>query len=292
MVRKVPSYEIKTPANPFCTYGWVGIWHKTIGRDWDPYILNVNDEVIAPFARKNNELIFAGGGEVADYLDIIGTDEAKIRVWPEIIEYLKTDGVTSVHLNNIPQNSSTLSFFKSYEKEDTTPMMTLPNTWDEYLKTLNKKSRHEMERKIRKFEREQENIKIYDSADPVADTELFLRLMKLDERKKRFLTLDMESFFEKIIVAFQKTIVLTILTISGKPAAAMLAFHYGDTIMGYNSGFNEERFSGAGFYLKAMHIRRAIESGVKTYNFLQGNERYKYELAGKDFFVYRVYLSL
>jgi CelD/BcsL family acetyltransferase involved in cellulose biosynthesis len=292
MVRKVPSYETKAPKNPFCTYEWVRILHETVGKDWELEILNINDDIIAPFAKKNNEIIFAGGDEVADYLDIIGTDETKTREWPEIIEYLKTDGVTSVHLNNIPQNSPTLSFFKSYEKEDTTPVMTLPNTWDEYLKTLNKKSRHETERKIRKFEREQSDIRIYNSDNPVRDTELFLTLMKLDERKKRFLTLDMEDFFKKMIAAFQKNIILTILTITDKPAAAMIAFRYGDTLMGYNSGFNEERFSSAGFYLKVMHIRRAIESGIKTYNFLQGSERYKYELGGKNFFVYRVDISL
>jgi hypothetical protein len=285
MIRKVPSYKFPPGralwAAPFSTYDWVSIWHETIGKDWEPYILNINDEVIAPFARKNNVILFAGGDEVADYLDIVGASEAKTKAWPEIIEFLTSDGVTSLHLNNIPQDSPTLSFFKSYEKEDTTPMMTLPPT-------LDKKYRHEMERKIRKFEREQSDIKIYDSTDPVADTGLFLSLMKLDERKKRFLTLDMESFFHTMIETFQKNIALTILTITGAPAAAMLAFHYGDTLMGYNSGFNEERFSGAGFYLKAMHIKRAIASGIKTYNFLQGNERYKYELGGKDFFVYKI----
>ncbi|MCX6793571.1 MAG: GNAT family N-acetyltransferase [Candidatus Gottesmanbacteria bacterium] len=284
MIQKVPSYKTPPQTLPFSTYEWVKIWHETIGKEWESYILSVNDEVIAPFARKNNEIIFAGGDDVADYLDIIGADEAKTKAWPEIIDFLKKDGVTSLHLNNIPQNSPTLSFF-SPQKEDTTPIMSLPPI-------LGKKARHEMERKIRKFEREHEEIIIHDSDNPVSDTDLFLSLMKLDERKKRFLTLDMESFFHKIIEVFQKNIVLTILTINNSSAAALLAFRIGDTIMSYNSGFNDQRFSGAGFYLKAMHIKRATESGIKTYNFLQGSERYKYELGGKDFFVYRVDTTL
>jgi predicted N-acyltransferase len=297
MVAKILSYQTDPDQIPFSTYEWIRIWHETIGKEWEPYILSVNDEIIAPFARKGNEIIFAGGDEVADYLDIIGADAAKMKAWQEILEFLKNDGVTSLHLNNIPENSPTLDFFKTQttsimKEEDTTPMMSLPPTWKDYLSTLDKKSRHETERKIRKFEREQSEIIMYDSADPVADTDLFLSLMKLDERKKRFLTLDMESFFQKIIEKFQKNIILTILTIADKPAAAMLAFRYGDTLMGYNSGFNEERFSGAGLYLKTMHIKRAIESGIKTYNFLQGRERYKYELGGKDFFVYRIDINL
>jgi len=247
---------------------WVKIWHETLGKEWELVGNNL--------ARKGNELILAGGYEVADYLDIPGP-----AAWDEI---KKQFSGYHLILRNVPQDSPTVQYFHM-EKEDTTPMMTLPPV-------LDKKNRHEMERKIRKFEREQENIKIYDSENVVRDTELFLSLMKLDERKRKFLTLDMEEFFKKIISAFQKNIVLTILTVTDKPAAAMLAFKYDDTIMGYNSGFNEERFSGAGFYLKAMHIQRAIESGIKTYNFLQGNERYKYELGGKDFFVYKIDITL
>lgn len=263
MIRKVPSY-------PFSSDEWITAWHETIGKNWEL----VGDNL----ARRGNELILAGGYEVADYLDIPDP-----TAWDEIRK--KYPGY-HLALRNVPEDSPTVTYFHM-EKEDTTPIMTLPDSWKTYLETLDKKSRHEMERKIRKFEREHQNIEIHDSTDPVADTELLLSLMKLDERKKRFLTLDMEEFLKKIIAAFQKNIVLTILTISGQLAAAMLAFHDGDTLMGYNSGFNEERFSGAGFYLKTLHIKRAISSGIKTYNFLQGNERYKYELGGKDFFVYK-----
>lgn len=145
-----------------------------------------------------------------------------------------------------------------------------------------------MERKIRKFEREQKDIKMYDERN----IDLLLTLMKLDERKKIFLTQEMELFFRKIAEQFQKNIIQTILTVDGKPAAALLAFRVGGTLMSYNSGFDEAHFSGAGFYLKAMHIKRAIGAGIKTYNFLQGSERYKYELGGKDFFVYRVNVTL
>jgi CelD/BcsL family acetyltransferase involved in cellulose biosynthesis len=112
--------------------------------------------------------------------------------------------------------------------------------------------------------------------------------MKLDPRKKEFLSPDMERFFRKI----HSMGTITELRVSGTPAAAILAFRVGDTLMSYNSGFDDTNFSGSGYYLKAMHIKRATESGIKTYNFLQGNERYKYELGGRDFFVYRIDVAL
>lgn len=270
MIQKLPSYKTPSLTFPFSTYEWVKIWHETIGKEWELYLLNVNNNVIAPFAKKNNEIIFAGGDEVADYLDIIGPDEKKIQAWREITSYVQG---CSLHLRNIPENSPTISFFKA-EKEDTTPITTLHPI-------LNKKNQHEMERKIRKFEREHNDIKFADSDD----TEILFLLMKLDARKKEFLTSDMEEFFRQIMKQFGK---LTILTVNNTPAAAMLTLSDGETLMGYNSGFDETNFSGSGFYLRAMMLSRARGEGYKYFNFLQGSERYKYELGGKDFFVYKV----
>lgn len=273
-------YDANPLQVPFLTYNWHEAWHETIGKNWKPHILNINNDVIAPFAKKDYEIIFSGGIDVADYLDIIGDDEAKKKAWPEIIAFLKQEGITSLHLNNIPENSPTLEVFP-HEKEDTTPMMSLPPT-------LDKKARHEMERKIRKFERRHSNIEIHDERN----IDLLLTLMKLDQRKNKFLTPLMELFFRKIVEQFQKHIIQTILTINNKPVATLVAFRVGDMLMSYNSGFDEEHFSGAGFYLKAMHIKRAVDNGIKVYNFLQGGERYKYDLGGKDFFVYKIDVAL
>jgi hypothetical protein len=273
MIQKVPSYKTPPLTVPFSTNEWVRMWHKTIGKEWELLILSVNNEIIAPFARKCNEVIFAGGDEVADYLDIIGPDDKKVAAWHEIKSYLHG---TTLHLRNIPENSPTLEVFP-HEQEDTTPMMTLPPV-------LDKKSRHEMERKLRKFERENTTIECKDGND----IEILLSLMKLDQWKKEFLTPDMEQFFRSIHTFGT----ITQLLVNKIPIAAILAFRVGDTLMSYNSGFDEEHYSGAGFYLKTVHINRAIEKGIKTYNFLQGSERYKYELGGKDFFVYRVDVTL
>lgn len=239
---------------------WITAWHETIGKDWE--LLGNN------LASRGNELILAGGYEVADYLDI--PDPA---AWDDIRKKFRGFHLT---LRNVPETSPTVSYF-NMEKEDTTPIATLPPQ-------LSKKNRHEMERKIRKFERENAHIKIRDGHN----IEVLLSLMKRDPRKKEFLTPDMEQFFRKI----HSIGTITEILVGNTPVAALLAFRVGDTIMSYNSGFDEEHFSGAGFYLKAMHIKRAIESGIKTYNFLQGGERYKYDLGGKDFFVYKTSVLL
>lgn len=236
----------------FQSDAWISAWHETIGKEWELVGNNL--------ARCGNELIIAGGYEVADYLDV---------VYPE--EIAKKFPGMHLTLRNVPEDSPTVAYFHM-EKEDTTPITTLPPI-------LDKKNQHEMERKIRKFEREHERISFRDGT---IDT--LLSFMKLDPRKKEFLTADMEQFFRKIYSLGT----ITELIINDTPAAAMLTLSHGDTLMGYNSGFDETNFSGSGFYLRATMLKRALEAGYKKFNFLQGSERYKYELGGKDFFVFKI----
>jgi len=251
MAQKISTY-------PFTTAEWFTIWRETIGKEWELVGNNL--------ASCGNELIIAGGYEVADYLDVAHPEEIS-KKFPGM----------HLTLRNVPEDSPTVSYFHM-EKEDTTPITTLPPV-------LDKKYQHEMERKVRKFEREQTGIEFRESDD----ISILFTLMKLDPRKKIFLTPDMEEFFRRIMKQFGH---LTVLTVNTIPAAAILTFSAGDTLMGYNSGFDETNYSGSGFYLRAKILERARQSGYKKFNFLQGSERYKYELGGKDFFVYRADISL
>lgn len=307
MVRPIPLLEVpmlwKKPYEksairaPFFMYDWHALWFDILGKDWEPYALLVDDAVMAPLARKGNEVIFSGGAEISDYQDLIGPDEAKTSAWPQILTFLKTQGVTSLRLRNVPQSSSTISFFQqlpntTVTKEDTTPMIQLPSSWEEYVESLLYKDRHELRRKTRKFEREHKNICIEESNNLPADIETLLDLMRKDKKKATFLTSDMTLFFQRVGEIFKDSISLLILMMDDKPAAATLSFVNNDASLLYNSGFDKDCCPNAGWYLKAMSIKLAIEKGLKEYNFLQGSERYKYDLGGTDFFVYSIYLRL
>jgi hypothetical protein len=282
---------------PFSAYDWHRIYFDTIGTKYKPLILYAPDlNTIAPFAQNDQELIFSGGYEVSDYCDLIGPENNKPSAWAEIISYLKTNNYSNLILNNIPESSTTLSYFQNLAQtdnriqivsEDTTPIIKLPDNYADYLSTLDRKSRHEMLRKTRKFEREFPNFQIITNQNPKSDLQNLFTLMRLDEDKRQFLTSDMENFFIQICNTFQPSTNIQSLWVDEKPAAVNLAFTLPKTFLLYNSGFDNTRFSGAGFYLKTKSIQYAIEHQIADYNFLQGNERYKYELGGQDFFVYR-----
>lgn len=283
MIAKVPSYSTPPATLPFSTNEWVTLWHQTIGKDWELVLLTI-DNVIAPLARKGNTLILAGGYEVADYLDLVGPEEEKVNAWEEITHEFR--GMHLV-LRNVPETSATVKYFHM-EKEDTTPKILLPGSWEEYLATLTRKYRHELDRKIRKVEREHVDVSFRQSDNPGQDISILLELMEKDRKKQKFLTPEMKTFFTEMAKTFSNQISLLILSIGDKHSAAILSFVVEEKQYLYNSGFDKTCCQNGGFYLKAQSIKRAIEQGFKEYNFLQGSERYKYELGGRDFGVHSI----
>ncbi|OGG30237.1 hypothetical protein A3A63_01410 [Candidatus Gottesmanbacteria bacterium RIFCSPLOWO2_01_FULL_46_9] len=278
---------------PFLIWAWHNDWTRILAGEWTSYCLIIDDDVIAPLAKNGDTVIFSGGDEIADYLDLIGPEEKKFGAWEQIIPFLKKQGVKNIRLRNVPQHSPTLSFFQKLkgavaEQEDTTPIITLPASWEAYVGSLPKKYRHELERKIRKFDREHPDAELIKSVDPEGDLRLLFELMEKDKSKRAFLTPDMKTFFTAITQSFKNHISLLYIRSGDKNMAATFSFVFEDTYYLYNSGFDKECCANAGYYLKAASLKRAIEKGIKHYNFLQGNERYKYELGGVDFPVYRI----
>lgn len=263
------------------------------GSEYEQVFLDVDGKVLAPFLVRDNSAMLSGGKEISDYMDVLGPEDAKESAWAEIMQYMKSRGIDHLYLDNLPAHSRTLTVFHDRaEREDTTPYIDLPHTWDEYVMSLDKHGRHELRRKIRNFEAEHQNIRVYRAENTSKNMETMLNLMMLDEKKNTFLTLEMQTFFRGLVDAFPQDLHLLFLEVDGEVVAATLSFVYDNALLLYNSGYNAAQYSLAGFYLVAMSIKHAIESGYATYNFLQGDERYKYDLGGKDFLVYRVEIKL
>ena len=286
---------------PFYAYPWHVLWWKFFGRDWRPFILLINDVAIAPLARRGDLVIFSGGQEIADYLDLIAPENAKEHAWQEIMKFIELQGVKQLELFNLPQNSKTISFFRKLNavskkiiltKEDTTPIIALPGNWEQYLLSLDRHNRHELRRKLKRFESDHPDVSFGESQNPDHDLEILINLMKLNTEKNIFLTRTMETFFRRLPATFPGTLKIFTLKIGDQTVAAVLTFVSGKSLLTYNSGYDKTNYPGAGFYLKASTIRWAMENGLKEYNFLQGNERYKYDLGGVDFFVYRIKVTL
>lgn len=279
-------------AYPFYTFSWHNTWFDHFGTNETLVIISHND-VIVPLSITDHVAHFTGGEEIADYLDAIGQENHKAETWKLALSALKAQGATSLLLRNIAEGA-TLDFFKQHKEaevteEDTTPTLTLPDSWDTYMTTLGRKERHEMRRKIRRFEESYQDLSFGPQA-PV-DIELLLTLMRKNEDKNQFLTPEMEGFFRDLPTAAGDTLTQFTLTKKDEPIATTLAFKNNTSLLLYNSGYAPE-FEGSGWHLKAKLIEWAIVNHFTHLNFLQGGERYKYDLGAADVPVYRIGLTL
>jgi CelD/BcsL family acetyltransferase involved in cellulose biosynthesis len=179
--------------------------------------------------------------------------------------------------------------------EETCPVLALPAAWDDYLAALGKKDRHELRRKLRRAESHPEPLTwrtVNKGPELAAALETFIALhRRSDEAKARFMTPIMVTFFHRLLAAFAPTGWLEVATLyaGDHPVAAYLSFRQAARLLLYNSGY-DPRYGGysAGFALLVYRIRLAIEEGVQTFDFLRGDERYKYDLGAQDQFIYRV----
>jgi CelD/BcsL family acetyltransferase involved in cellulose biosynthesis len=181
------------------------------------------------------------------------------------------------------------------EVEETCPALALPADWETYLAGLDKKDRHELRRKLRKAEAAPMPITwrlVTEPAALPAAVETFIALHQQSSADKAdFMDAQMIAFFRSLPAVLGETgwLEVALLDVGGEPAAAYLSFHYHGRIYLYNSGY-DPRFGewSTGLILLAQRIQAAIAAGVPCFDFLRGDERYKYDLGGRDHFVHRV----
>ena len=151
---------------------------------------------IAPIAIKENIAYLCGGKDVFDYHNLIYNHKINYDQIKVILNHLFiNEKVLKIELNSIVKKSHLHELFinlqNDYEikfiNEDVSPGISLPDSFDEYLSNLSKKNRHEIRRKIRKFEKFFELKIITANSDNVDKLLLeFIRLMKLNPEKNYF----------------------------------------------------------------------------------------------------------
>lgn len=299
----------------FLTWEWQKTWWTWLG-EGDLCLIAVRDEGgrlvgIAPLfievVEGRRTLSFVGCEDVSDYLDmIIGPDRPE-QVCEAILDALESPGLDWAHMNlcNIPAASPTLRHFAAaaearghdvrVERADVCPVIELPESWEGYLGSLKKKQRHEVRRKMRRAVNDADT-RWYVAADDrelAAEMEEFIRLHQLSTTDKdAFMDERMRGFFHAVGQALQEAgwLQLMFLEMDDHKAAALLNFDYADTIMVYNSGYDPDQFAhlSPGIVLLAFSIEHAIELGRARFDFLRGDEVYKYRLGGRDTEIFRL----
>ncbi len=304
---------------PFLRHEYLTSWWETMGGgEWPSgklYLMlqrNKADHLlgIAPFFTYNNRLMLIGSHEISDYLDLLAAPENLPGLIEVIFDHLQQDHAPpweTIDLYNLAETSPTIpavkqaaekrSWLVSDQPIQPTPCLRLPATWDAYLERLEGRYRHEIERKLRRAETYFLPVEWYiveDDARLDDEIEDFLELMAYNKEKAAFLT-DLMACQMKIAVheAFQAGwIQLAFLTVGKIKAAGYLNFDFQDRIYVYNSGLNPmfENIS-PGWVLLSYLIQWAIENGRQSFDFMRGDETYKYQFGGVDRFVHHLQIT-
>lgn len=304
----VPDCDVKAF---FLSHDWQRLWWDSFGEGRELLLLafqHASENVgIAPMQRQDDVISFLGDTDLFDFHDFIIPQGKEASFYSVLEDYLTTQSWQQLYFPSLSHASPTLEYLPQMaerqgwkclvEQEDVSPTLTLPVDWDTYLSGLRKKDRHELRRKFRRLEAaEGFEPKVYTSpADVGNKLDAFFNLMRQSrEEKHRFLTPEREAFFREMAVALAEVGVLGLwfLEQNGNPVSSALCFDYCGRRLLYNSGFDPAFAElSVGLLLKATCIRDAIEKKLTSFEFLRGDEPYKYHLGGVDQAVYCMTVS-
>ena len=288
--------------NPFITPPWLRSWWRTCGADNDLLLLVISVDNaplgVAPLMSKNGTARFIGSMDLCDTGDFVVAPGSQALFFTVLLDYLASQGIDRLVLEPVRPDSRVCRDFLAIARKNDWKVaieshgasleMELPANWEEYLQSLDSKQRHEARRKLRRLDEagvlKWRGVKNLNETGPAM--EMFLQLFRQSRNdKKAFMTKQRETFFRTLAdeLAREQMLNLLCLTIDNDPAAAVFCVENGTTVYLYNNGFNP-RFSGIslGVASKLMTIRSSIESGKRVYDFLNGRERYKYHLGGRE----------
>lgn len=254
-------------------------------------------------------LMLLGSIEISDYLDLIAPPDVLSDFIDGLLTFLLNadlPGWQALDLYNIPDDSPSLpvlaaqaaahGLLYSQEKLQHAPCIPLPGDWEAYLAGIDKKQRHEIRRKLRRVENSDVPVRWYivrDADRLDAEIAAFFDLMKQDDDKDRFLTAKMQDTMREVMhCAFEDgCLQLAFLEVGGEKTAGYVSFDYQNRIWVYNSGLNREYYEySPGWVLLSYLLRWANEQGRSEFDFMRGNEDYKYRFGAVDRSVVRACL--
>ncbi len=296
--------------NPFSSIPFYNAWVDTFIDDQEKIrvLFFYDDEFligIAPLVidKQSETISILGDKDLFDYRDIIVNSDYANHIYDLLLFDFFDCEIYQTYkliLESIPENSNLIKYLKklnsdqfkiNVNQEDVTPDIELSNSWEDYLMLLNKKQRHEVRRKLRKFEAEGFTNRLITDKNQLDEFHdaFFDLFVKSRQDKEEFLTFDRKKFFEKLLFNFAAVSQLRILSLydGEKLISACIVIDYDETYFLYNNAYSlmYNSFS-VGLISKIYAIKESLERHKNNFNFLRGNERYKYHLGGKDIVIY------
>lgn len=299
---------------PFQTLAYQRAWWQHLGSG-ELLSVVVNDEQgqlqgLACFYLQEEVLYWNGSMQESDYLDLLAPAGLAAAVWEAVWATLCAPDFPVWHtldLCNVPAGSPTRTilpqllsgrdFQLTTEIQEVCPIIPLPANFELYLESLDKKQRHELRRKLRRAEAEDVQLVMARPDDnlPQLVNDFLDLLQKSTPEKQQWLNDGRRALFQDTAAAAMAAghLQLLFLVVEGQKAAALFNFDYKGRIWVYNSGLDPAAFGylSTGVVLTALSIEQAIGSGREQFDFLRGNEEYKYRFGAQDSTIHRLLIT-
>lgn len=274
---------------PFCTAEFVDIVSE-----FDPGtpLPAEADDAFIPLRRTDTEVRFAGDPDLTDYHTPFGegTEDLIATVAEqEAPERFLLDSLPHEAAKPLGAGLEQAGWDVEIRVHEVAAVLDLPDTFDQYLADIGKKERHEVRRKRRRYERMVGEVQHETHRGVGWAFEEFTRLHRLSAGEKgAFLTEEHLHLFNQL--AEVEGWRIDVLRTPADGAAAAVFGYSGPTgYYLYNSAYDPSLGEGSpGVVLLGRMIEQAISERMPRFDFLKGDEGYKFRLGARRRDLYEV----
>jgi CelD/BcsL family acetyltransferase involved in cellulose biosynthesis len=298
----------------YLTWEWVTTWWRHFGDDGELWLLQaraddgrlvglaalqlVDHKPVSslPDAMSWRQLQFTGASMPCEHLDFIIEDGLESEVINAFLNRLREEQSRwdVLHLSGLCDGTPGLEILRSgqipWEEEEplVAPYVSLPSVWDDYFNSLGKRKRKNQRRHFRRLDDRYadnwtfEQVKSADELEPALKKLIELHQAVWDARgeegafgdprrrafyydqARRFLARDWLRMYQ--------------LCIASKVVAVVYDYEYRGRVYGFNIGIDSDYADlNVGHIVTELELQAAVAAGLREYDFLWGEEPYKYE---------------
>ena len=287
-------FEITEIPLPFISYGWFFCLGKyLLKREIEVMVFYKGEEVVGilPAELKSDNLYLIGDERVTDLNGLLSKPDYTEEIIDTLANFI-IDQDLNIELSPLTKESKVLQFLpdkldsKRLDKLETMPVLNMLSSWSKYLSSLSSKKRHELRRKIKKAEgAELRELRAKDIF------KLFELMESSSSDKRIFLEEEMKNFFSSLALYFEKIGALRLkgAFYNNEIMGILFCFQMNDSVYAFNTGYNPDFGElSPGVVSFALDIKAGIDEGFTYYNFLRGEERFKFDLGARRFYTWKI----
>jgi CelD/BcsL family acetyltransferase involved in cellulose biosynthesis len=297
-------------ATTFSTLEWLIPWWRSFANDQQLLVVAFYDQAshlvalaplaltriqVAPAVSLRRLRLMGDGSQDSDNLDLPVRAGFEERFSESLLHYLQNQGTQwdFCELNTLPPQSSAANALNQLldrkkwivdQKDRPASAITLPATWEEYLKQLSSKERGKIGLRTRRLEKKYA-IRVRKCAEEGEIDSLLQALYQLHSKHWQLRGLPgtlhspaRRQFYGEMasLLLKRNRLDLWVLELKEKIVAAQFGLRHGTTVFSLQEGFDPDYSAeSVGYILRSQVLKHLIADGIRRYDFLGGADESK-----------------